>query len=160
MQLGGEVVDVVFGDGEGGDVDFFGVGDEAFFAAKGFGDEFHRLAAELEGLLDDGGDDGAGFDAVEGGLVFVEADDLDFADFVGFLDGFEDGGAVVGPEADQAGDVGIFDERVLDVGFGADGVGVIGADVEDLDGGALEGFCRCPGSGRGRSGRRASRRRA
>ena len=99
--------------------------------------ELDGLVAELVRLLDHGGENHAVADALERSVLLVEADDLDRADFVGLLDGADDGRAVVAPQTYQA-------RRYRDtctmvssgVGLGADVVGVIRADVDDFHVGA------------------------
>lgn len=113
--------------------------DDLFAACQGFfvagevlGHFGDRLFAEFEGLLDDGAVDVAGRNAFEGFVVFIEANDLHLAGLAGGADGVEDGGAVVVVESDEGGDVRVFHECVLGVFLGADGVGVVGADVDDF----------------------------
>src|SRR6185503_11539125 len=64
-----------------------------------------RLIAEFERLLHDRRMDRAFADAAQRLVGFVEGDDLDAADLVGFAYGVEDGRAVIAPESDEALDV-------------------------------------------------------
>ena len=66
-------------------------------------------------------------------VFLIKADDLHLADLVGVLDGVKDRRAVVAPEADQAGDVRVFDESVGSVEFRTGAVGVVRCGVDDLD---------------------------
>ena len=92
-----------------------------------------RLVAELERLLHHGADDRAGLDARQRLVVLVERDDLDLADLAGVADRVEDRGTVVAPEPDERGDVGMAHEHLGDVRFRADLIGIVRADVDDLD---------------------------
>ena len=60
------------------------------------------------------------------------------AGFARAAHGVQNGRAVVIPQTDEAGDVGIFHERVLGVLLRANGVGVVRADVNDLDVGPVQ----------------------
>ena len=92
-----------------------------------------RLIAELVRLLHDRADDGAGLDAGQRLVVFVERDDLHLPDLAGVAHRVEDRRAVVAPQPDERGDVGVADEHLGDVGLRSDLIGVVRAHVEDLD---------------------------
>ncbi len=91
------------------------------------------MIAEFERLLDDGGEDRAFLYTSERLVFLVEADDLDLVEISGLFDSAQDRRAVVAPEADHASDVSVFNERVSGVGFGTCAVGIVGANVDDLD---------------------------
>ena len=133
VQVGHVGVQVVLLDGLGRDDDQLAGRDAALVALGELVQQLDGLVAERVRVLDDGAVDGAALDAVQRALLLVEADDLDLADLAGVLDGAGDGGAVVAPDADQAGQVRVLDQRVGGVGLGAGVVGVVGADVEDLE---------------------------
>ena len=69
---------------------------------------------------------------------FVEADDLHLAGFAGGGYAMDDGRAVIAPQADEAGHVGIFHQGVLDIFLRAHTIGLIGADIDNFDLAALE----------------------
>src|SRR5262249_3570132 len=56
----------------------------------------------------------------------------------GLLDRADDRRAVVAPEADQAGDIGVVQDRLFDVRLGFDRVGFVRADVDDRNIGPLK----------------------
>src|SRR5215510_15209084 len=136
----GEFFDAVLLDRQRLDDLLFVRRDPRFIAPDGLRQENHRLIAELERLLHDGRVDRALFDSGQGLVFFVEGDDLHFADFAGLSDRAQYGGTVIRPEADHPGDVRIIDQRGGDIIFGAHAVGVVGADVNDIDVRALERF--------------------
>ena len=92
-----------------------------------------RLVAELVRLLHDGADDRARLDARQRLVVFVERDDLHLPDLARIADGVENRRAVVAPQPDERGDVGMADEHLGHVRLGPDLIGVVGAHVDDLD---------------------------
>ena len=100
---------------------------------SGLREQRDRLVAELVRLLHDGADDRARLDARQRLVVFVERDDLDLADPAGVADRVEDRRAVVAPQADERRDVGMAHEHLGDVRLGADLIGVVRANVDDLD---------------------------
>ena len=100
----------------------------------------HRLVAELERLLHHGAGDRARLDARERLILFVEGDDRHLADLVRVPDGIENCRAVVAPQADEGGDIGMGHESLRDVCLGAHPIGVVGADVENLDLRARDGL--------------------
>src|SRR5262245_53860252 len=136
----GEFFDAVLLDRQRLDDLLFARRDPGFIAADSLRQENHRLIAELERLLHDGRVNRSLFDAGQGLVFFIEGDDLHFADFAGLSDRAQYGGTVIRPEADHPGDVRIIDQRGGDIIFGAHAVGVVGADVNDIDVRALERF--------------------
>ena len=105
-----------------------------------FAHQLHSLIAPLERLLNDRANDRALLDAAEHDRILVEADDLDLPQLAFFLQHFIDARRVVGIKADQATDIGIGGERVLDIPLGARGIDLIGAHVDQLHFGALDRF--------------------
>src|SRR6476659_4079464 len=95
--------------------------------------ERHRLVAELERLLHHGAGDRAGLDARERFILFVEGDDRHLADLVRVPDSIENRRPVVAPQADERAYIGMGHESLRDVRLGAHPIGVVGADVENLD---------------------------
>src|SRR5262249_57562962 len=77
-----------------------------------------RLVAEQERLLDDRGVNRTVGDALQRGVVLIEADDLDLPYLVLVLDGAADGRRIVRPQADHANRLLL----VLKFGDGIDGV--------------------------------------
>ena len=111
-------------------------------ASSSGGHHLDGLVSELERLLNDRCFDEAFLNTLERIGFFIECHDLDLAFLLGFLDGVQDRRAVVGPEANETGDISVCDEGVGDVLFGAGSVGVVGLRcvADDGDVATLEGF--------------------
>src|ERR1017187_10355324 len=132
LQLGRERIHAGLVDGQGGHDDLLVGRDHRLVAVEHPVHQMNRLVAELVGLLNDRGEDRALANTGERLVVFIEANNPDLADFAGFLYCVEDGRAVVTPQTHEAGDIGILDDRVERVGFGANGIRVVRAHVDDL----------------------------
>lgn len=96
-----------------------------------FNESLHALVAELVGLLNDGAFDFASADAIEGFLLFVEADDLQLAEQLLFLGNEQDLWSIVCPEADHAIDIGVLGNGVFDVILALGDLSIVGACFED-----------------------------
>src|SRR4051794_20301608 len=99
-------------------------GNARFVTREALRHEGHSLIPELERLLHHRARDRTRLDARECLVLFVEGDDRHLADLVRVADGVEDRRAVITPEADKGGDLGMGHKSLGDVRFGAHAIGI------------------------------------
>src|SRR5205823_1195595 len=138
LHLGLEGIDIALVDDLGGNDDQLVGRDSRLVALEILGHQLHALIAPFIGLLQHRADDRSLMHAAQRDRVAVEADDLDLAELARLLQHLVDAGRVVGIDADQAVDVRIGGERVLDVALGPRLVDVVAADVDEIDLRALD----------------------
>src|SRR3954469_1701044 len=135
-----ELVDVVLSQHSRRDEHLMARRNTGFVASQDLRHERHRLVAELEWLLHDGASDGARLDAGQRLVLFIERDDRHLPDLVRIADGIENCRAVVAPQPDEGGHIGVRHERLRDVRLRAYAIGVVGAHIENLNLGAGDGL--------------------
>lgn len=130
LQLAPKGCNIVFADLACWDIEHAALGQHRPVAALEGGEDAYRFVAVSVGILHYGAVDVAVDDALQSGVFLVEGDDLDLASLAGFFDGFERQRRVVGKEADDTVEIGVFGDGVFDLGFGLGVVELIGARIE------------------------------
>src|SRR2546427_8782262 len=133
-----EIVHIGFLDRQRGDENLLARRNPRAIAVENPGYQLHRLITKLEWLLDHGSVNRLLLDAIQGFVLFIEGDDFHFAGLAGLADCPDDRRAVVRPKSNHAGDVRLIDQSIGGIRFRAHSICTVGANVKDLNVGALQ----------------------